>query len=176
MPVIFNNYSANTSLFLTRYETPEYTVKRTEIAKHAKPMPLTTFAKSGAHLMKSPEKSIITIVISVKKVLILPDLSAASTFPFLAASILSEETAISLAIITDTPIPPKIKPHLPNKKNKLESFGSASITVKATSTKTLSAIGSKNLPKSVTKLYFLAMCPSKKSVKAATPKIASDTK
>ena len=38
----------------------------------------------------------------------------------------------------------------------------------AESTKTLSAIGSKNLPKFVINLYFLARNPSKKSVKLAT--------
>ena len=49
--------------------------------------------------------------------------------------------------------------------------GAVSIIINAPITRILSAIGSKNLPKSVTRLYFLAIYPSKKSVNAATKKI-----
>jgi hypothetical protein len=57
---------------------------------------------------------------------------------------------------------PKVKPKVP-----ANTKGLVSITVKTARTKTLSAIASKNLPRSVTRLYFLAIYPSKKSVKEA---------
>ena len=90
-------------------------------------------------------------------VLILPDLIAATTFPLLAASILIELTILSLTIIT-TGIIGWIKPW------------EAKI-IKTELTKTLSAIASSSLPKSVIKLYLRAMNPSKKSVIEAKEKI-----
>ena len=54
--------------------------------------------------------------------------------------------------------------------------GKSSISTKqisALQTSSLSARGSINLPKLVTRLHLLAICPSRKSVKLATQKIAS---
>ena len=48
--------------------------------------------------------------------------------------------------------------------------------IKADNTSSLSARGSINLPKSVTKLYFLAIFPSKKSVIDAIINITHDIK
>ena len=48
--------------------------------------------------------------------------------------------------------------------------------MRAVETSTLSAIGSKNLPRLVTSLYFRAMYPSRKSVNAASTKIIAEIK
>ena len=96
-----------------------------------------------------------------RQVLIFPDQPAAITIPRSAAISRSPLTTNSREIIT--------------------TVIQAGITCKllrqtrAAQTNNLSANGSINLPKFVTRLFFRAICPSKKSVMQATAKIANAT-
>ena len=125
---------------------PEYTVNKVAIPKILKPIMLVIEYKPAS--TDAPTSKTI-MPISWKKVLIFPDLSAARTNPREAATILKPLTISSLAKITATAIAPyhgiiaKPKGH--------------NIIINAVETKHLSAIGSKNLPRFVTKLYFLAI-------------------
>ena len=81
----------------------------------------------------------------------------------------------SLAIIKSTNIAGKKLGKLnTSNANGLADTGGANKMINAVETKTLSAIGSKNFPNEVTRLRFLAIAPSKKSVKDATVKINAE--
>ncbi len=102
-------------------------------------------------LPKSTAKRSIAIIATiVNAVLSLPHIPAATTTPSPAAQSLSPYTINSLAmfIITGT----------------AEHNPSCEKQTRADKTSTLSARGSKNLPKFVTRFWLLAICPSKKSV------------
>ena len=83
----------------------------------------------------------------------MPSLPAASTVPFPAATSLSPDTINSRAT-NITSIQPAISPR-------------STIIIMTAVTSSLSAIGSMNLPKSVTSPRERAICPSKKSVNDA---------
>ena len=100
-----------------------------------------------------------TIETIVTAVLTLPDLPAAMTFPLLAATIRIELTRNSRAIMMTTATE--------------EASPSSIKAISAAKTSTLSATGSRNLPKSVIRFRLRAICPSRASVTEAAAKTIS---
>ena len=93
---------------------------------------------------------------------------AAITTPFDAASCLNTPIINSLAKIKVTHISPKYGASTGYTTPVEVTKFILSKTIIPATTSILSAIGSRNLPKSVTRLCFLAKCPSTKSVQDAT--------
>ena len=123
---------------------------------------------SGKLIPKSKQrlsqKSIATIAVMVKAVFSLPHIPAATTIPLFAARSLSPDTINSLAVM------------IMNGMALIFTSLNSTKTARAAITRTLSAKGSRNLPKLVTRFLDLAIFPSRASVIEAIPKMASATR